>query len=73
MDRKEDSMENRFGIVTLANAVCVAGYAAISLRYVALYDLGLSNDEIRNWATLLALIIAAYVAIDFLGRMGKAR
>ena len=66
-------MENRFSIVTIANGVCVAGYAAISLRYVALYDLELSNDEIRNWATLLALIIAAYVAIDFFGRAGKAK
>ena len=66
-------MENRFSIVTIANAVCVAGYAAISLRYVALYDLELSNDEIRNWATLLALIIAAYVAIDFFGTVGKAK
>lgn len=66
-------MENKFGIVTMANAVCVAGYAAISLRYVALYDLGLSNDEIRNWAMMLAVIIAAYVAIDFWAGMGKAK
>jgi hypothetical protein len=73
MDRKEDAMENRFDIVTIANAVCVAGYAAISLRYVALYDLGLSNDEVRSGATMLAIIIAAYVAIDFFGTMGKAR
>jgi hypothetical protein len=73
MDRKEDAMENRFDIVTIANAVCVAGYAAVSLRYVALYDLGLSNDEIRSGATMLAIIIAAYVAIDFFGTVGKAR
>jgi hypothetical protein len=66
-------MENGFGIVTMANAVCVAGYAAISLRYVALYDLGLSSGEIRTWATTLALIIAAYVAIDFFGTAGKAK
>ncbi|MEA2921437.1 MAG: hypothetical protein QOF07_1400 [Bradyrhizobium sp.] len=66
-------MENRFDIVTIANAVCVAGYAAVSLRYVALYDLGLSNDEIRSGATMLAIIIAAYVAIDFFGTVGKAR
>jgi hypothetical protein len=66
-------MENRPGIVTMASAVCVAGYAAISLRYVALYDLGLSNGEIRNWAMMLAVIIAAYVAIDFWGGVGKAR
>ena len=66
-------MENRFDIVTIANAVCVAGYAAVSLRYVALYDLGLSNDQVRSGATMLAIIIAAYLAIDFLGTMGKAR
>jgi hypothetical protein len=66
-------MENGFGIVTMASAVCVAGYAAISLRYVALYDLGLSSGEIRTWATTLALIIAAYVAIDFLAGVDKAK
>jgi hypothetical protein len=66
-------MENGFSIVTMANAVCVAGYAAISLRYVALYDLGLSNDEIRNGATMLAVMIGAYVVIDFFARMNKAK
>jgi len=40
-------MESRFDIVTVANAVCIAAYVAITLGYVALYDLGLSRDEVR--------------------------
>jgi hypothetical protein len=61
-------MENRFDIVTIASAVCVAGYAAMALRYVALYDLGLSRQEIRSGAVIVAIAMAAMVAIDFFGR-----
>jgi hypothetical protein len=60
-------MESRFDIVTIASAVCVAGYVAIALRHVALYDLGFSGEEIRSGAVIVALAIAAMIAIDFFG------
>jgi hypothetical protein len=60
-------MENKFDIVTIASAVCVAGYVAMALRYVALYDLGLSRQEVRSGAVLVAIAMAAMVAIDFFG------
>jgi hypothetical protein len=61
-------MESRFDIVTIASAVFVAGYAAMALRYVALYDLGLSRHEVRSGAIIAAALMAAMVAIDFLAR-----
>jgi hypothetical protein len=65
-------MESRFDIVTMASAVCVAGYVAIALRYVALYDLGLSGQQIRSGAVITAIAMAAMVAIDFVGsKLGK--
>ena len=61
-------MEDRFDIVTIASAVFVAGYAAIALRYLALYDLGLSRHEVCIGAMIVAVLMAALVAIDFLLR-----
>jgi hypothetical protein len=61
-------MESRFDIVTIASAVCVAGYAAMALRYVALYDLGLSGQEVRSGAVVVAMAMAAMIAIDFVSR-----
>ena len=40
----------------------------MALRYVALYDLGLSRQEIRSGAVIVAIAMAAMVAIDFFGR-----
>jgi hypothetical protein len=61
-------METRFDIVAIANAVCIAGYAAIALRYVLLYDLRFSGEEIRSGAMFTAIMIAAWIAIDFFGK-----
>jgi hypothetical protein len=61
-------MENRFDIVTILSAVCVAGYVAIMLRYVALFDLGFSREQVRGGAMIAAILIAALVAADFLGK-----
>jgi hypothetical protein len=61
-------MESRFDIVTIANAVCVAGYVAIMLGYAALYDFGFSFGEIRSGALIAAILIAALVAIEFFGK-----
>lgn len=60
------AMETRFDIVTMASAVCVAGYVAIALRYVALYDLGLSGQQVRSGAMITAIAMAAMIAVDFL-------
>jgi hypothetical protein len=60
-------MENRFDIVTIGSAVFVAAYAAMALRYVALYDLGFSGQEVRGAAIIVAALMAAMVAIDFVG------
>jgi hypothetical protein len=66
-------MESRFDIVTVANAVCVAGYVAIMLGYAALYDFGFSCGEVRFGALIAAILIAALVAVDFFGKkVGKA-
>jgi hypothetical protein len=62
------NMENRFDIATIASAVWVAGYVAITLRHVALFDLGFSREEIRSGAMLIAILIAALVAVDFIGK-----
>jgi len=65
-------MKNRFDFVTLATALCVAGYVAIMLDYVAHVDLGFSRAQIRNAAVLTAIVMAMLMAIDFLGkRLGK--
>jgi hypothetical protein len=67
-------MESKFDIVTIASAVCVAGYVAITLEYVALYDFGLSREAVRSAAMIAAILIAALVAIEFFGkRFGKAK
>jgi Kef-type K+ transport system membrane component KefB len=67
-------MENRFDIMTIAHAICVAGYVAITLGYVALYDLGRSCEEVRSEAMIAAILIAAMVAVDFLGKkLGNAK
>ena len=67
------NMESKFDIVTIVSAVCVAAYVAIAMRYVAHEGLGLSLQEIRSTAVVVATVIAALVAIDFFGKkLGKA-
>ena len=67
-------MENKFDIVTAACAVCVAGYVAIVVGYVARFDLGFSLPEIRSAAVVVAVVLAALIAIDFFGKkFGKAK
>ena len=60
------AMESKFdGIVTITNAAFLAAYVAITLGYVALYDLGLSGEKVRGAAMIAAILIAATVAVDF--------
>ena len=56
------------GIVTITSAVFLAAYVAITLGYVALYDLGLSGGKVRGAAMIAVILIAAMVAVDFLGK-----
>jgi ABC-type Fe3+-siderophore transport system permease subunit len=50
----------------------VAADAAIAMGYVAQYGLGLSVEQIRGTTLVIAVLIAASVAIDFVGRiLGK--
>jgi hypothetical protein len=65
-------MKNRIDFVTIATAVCVAGYVAIMLDHVANVDLGFSREQIRNTAVITAIVMAMLMAIDFLGKkLGK--
>jgi formate-dependent nitrite reductase membrane component NrfD len=65
-------MDDRTDWVSIATAVWLAGYAAMALWYVALFDIGLTREGVRRAATLAAILLAAVVAIDFLVRkLGK--
>lgn len=65
-------MRNRFDFVTLVTAICVAGYVAILIEYVANAGLGYSAAQIRNTAVITAIVMAILMAINFLGkRLGK--
>ena len=67
-------MESRLDIVTIVSAVGIAAYAAVAIRYVAGYHLGFSLQEIRGAAMVIAVVIAAPIAIDFLvEKLGKAK
>ena len=60
------NIESRFDIVTIAIAVGVAAYLAIAIGYVARYELGLSLQEIRGVAVLIAVAIGSLIATAFL-------
>ena len=60
------AMENRIEFETIVVAVCVAGYAACMLDYVAHVDLGYSCAQIRAVAMIAAILVAIPVATDLL-------
>ena len=65
-------MYDRTDFVMIATAVWLAGYAAMALWYVALFDIGLTREGVRKGATVAAILLAAVVAIDFVvGKLGK--
>ena len=67
-------MESSFNILTIVHAVCVAAYVAIALGYVALYNFGLSGEDVRGAAMIIAVPIAAMVVLDFFGnKVRKAK
>ena len=59
-------MKSRVDLETIVVAVCVAGYAALLLGYVAHEDLGFSAAQIRHVAMISADLLAMPVTLDFL-------
>lgn len=53
-------------LVTIALAICVAGYFAIMLDYIANVDFGFSTEQIRDAAMFTALMLAMPTALGFL-------
>jgi hypothetical protein len=60
-------MENKPDIAAIIIGICVAGYAALAIRYVAQHDFGFSLQHIRGAAIAIAAGIATLVVADFLG------
>jgi hypothetical protein len=61
-------METRFDLVIIASAICVAGYVAIAIGYLALHNFGLSCDLASCVAMLAAILIAATLAMNHFGK-----
>ena len=67
-------MYDRTDLVTIATAVWLAGYAAMALWYVALFDIGLTREGVRIAATVAAILLGVVLALDFLVRkLGKRK
>jgi hypothetical protein len=66
-------MESKFNLVIIAGAVFVAGYVAIIMGCVALYDFGLSREVVSSGAMIAAIPIAALVAVDFFKKRGNVK
>jgi formate-dependent nitrite reductase membrane component NrfD len=67
-------MYDRTDLVTIATAVWLAGYAAMALWYVALFDIGLTREGVRIGATVAAILLGVVLALDFLVRkLGKRK
>jgi hypothetical protein len=60
------NMENRLDVLTIVIAICVAGYVALAIDYLA--RLGFTLQEIRGAAVLIAVAMATLVGIDFFGK-----
>ena len=66
-------MESSLDFVTIAAALGAAVYAALGLDYVAVAEFGLPLQAVCKGATLVALLIGVFIAIEFLsGKLGKA-
>jgi formate-dependent nitrite reductase membrane component NrfD len=67
-------MDDRTDLVTIATAVWLAGYAAMALWYVALFDIGLTREGVRIGAMVAAILLGVVLALDFLVRkLGKRK
>jgi len=54
--------------LTLLMALSTAAFTAVTLAYIARYDVGLSREEIRTFAVIAAGVAIALVVIEFLGK-----
>jgi hypothetical protein len=61
-------MESKLDAVIAISAIFVAAYVAAVIDYVARYGLGIPLQEIRGAAVVVAVVIAAFIAIDFFGK-----
>ena len=59
-------MIDRF--LTYLMAMTTATAAALTLAYIAHYDFGLSREEIRTPAVVVASVIALLTAVEFFGK-----
>jgi hypothetical protein len=67
-------MKTRFDLVVIVSAICVAGYVAFALGYLAIYDFGLSRVVVRSGSIIAATLIAATLAIEYFGKkLGNTR
>jgi HD-GYP domain-containing protein (c-di-GMP phosphodiesterase class II) len=65
-------MQTQLDPLTALTATGVAGYVAIIADWVARYDLGLSEGQIRSMALVAAALIAVGLAANLLAkRPGK--
>jgi hypothetical protein len=60
-------MNESLGYVGVVSGIGTAVYAAIGLDYLATAKLGLSLQMVQAGAMLIALLIGAYIAIEFFG------
>ena len=54
--------------LTILMAVSAAAFTAVTLGYIARYDLGFSREEIRTFAVVAASVAVALVVIEFFGK-----
>jgi hypothetical protein len=54
--------------LTLLLAVSAAAFTAVTLAYIAYFDLDLSREEIRTFAVVAASVAVALVVIEFFGK-----
>jgi hypothetical protein len=55
-------------LILVAYALGFAVYVAITLGYLALFRLGFSSELVRGFAMITAMLMAAFVAIEFFGK-----
>ncbi len=59
-------MEKNIDLLAIAMAIGTAIYAALALDYLAIYQFGFSLQLVCRGATLVALLVGVFIAIEFL-------
>jgi hypothetical protein len=59
--------------LNLLMALSAAAFTAVTLAYIARYDIGLSRQEIRTFALVAANITIAFVLIEYFGKKLRKR